>query len=549
MAISINQQVDFLWKKLGFGVAKTELPSKKDATNESVASPPFLPGDKIWTNSHLIPAVIPTLSSGEVQIHSQATNSAVECVMDVTSTTNRTWFTNLSDWIPVEFGSTYQVKVFIAPASSSLPESNGVRLYAAGTNNDDEWYFDYASGVLHFIGSELPAQNWSGKKIYICGARYVGLKGLGELSAATIGNITITGSTISSTSELTLLSSSSNINVSGATIQNLAYPTLPTDAATSKFVTDTILALHPNTIYQGDSILRLSDPTGNAGILTLSIDGNIVLTADRAGATVGQVTINGDTVSSLGDIVISPAADRVVTTPSTTAWQLPTGTTSERPLTPGPGYTRFNITSGSLEWFNGTEWTSPNLQIDSQVIVGDEITDTFDLTHATYENNILVIIQGVTQVPGVAYTVSGSTITFAEPPRDEERIEIRYISQSVTPVIPVGQIGERTVVSPDTVIVGVTPTIIDSFPIVSYQSAKYLISVVLPDGNSQLVELLVAHNGSSGTVTTLLSTELTGESAEIITYKSQIALGACEILATSSINDTKIKVQRTYIAR
>ena len=28
--------------------------------------------------------------------------------------------------------------------------------FAAGTGNDDEWFFDYQSGVLHFVGENLP---------------------------------------------------------------------------------------------------------------------------------------------------------------------------------------------------------------------------------------------------------------------------------------------------------------------------------------------------------------------------------------------------------
>ncbi|HSG50700.1 MAG TPA: hypothetical protein VLA40_01235, partial [Rheinheimera sp.] len=61
------------------------------------------------------------------------------------------------------------------------------RLFPDGTGSD-EWYFDYQSGVLHFIGDTLPSAVVSGKSIFITGARYVGATGLAGLD--TSGNTT-----------------------------------------------------------------------------------------------------------------------------------------------------------------------------------------------------------------------------------------------------------------------------------------------------------------------------------------------------------------------
>ena len=104
MTISVNQQVDFLWKKLGFGLTKTDVPSMKDATNESIVSAHFLPGDRIWAESELIPVVLPVSDTSVIEVFTGA-NSAL-CTMDLTSTINRTWLTNLTDWVPIEYGST-----------------------------------------------------------------------------------------------------------------------------------------------------------------------------------------------------------------------------------------------------------------------------------------------------------------------------------------------------------------------------------------------------------------------------------------------------------
>jgi len=546
MTISVNQQVDFLWKKIGFGVAKTDVPSIKDATNESIISSPFIPGHKIWADAILVPPVKPAVTSAVVHIHAQNTNSALECTMDITSTPYRTWFTGFQDWIPIEFGSTYQVKVFLAPTGSSTPETTGIQLYAAGTNNDDEWYFDYEAGVLNFIGTTLPAQTWIGKKIFVCGARYVGIKGMSQSASSLIGNITISGDTISSINDLYIAPATGNINISGATIQNAAYPTMPTDVATSQYVIDEILALHPNTIYQGDSILRMSDPTGNAGVLTLHMDGSLVWSVTGAGTTLGDITINGDTISSMNDIHIAPAADKVIIADYSTALGMPAGTSAERPPAPQLGFTRYNTSLGSLEWYNGTDWAGPQSSITSQVLTGDGVATNFNLTQSTHQNNILVTIQGVTQVPGVSYTVAGSVITFNEAPVMNEKVEIRFISQSVTPTLPIGQLTDTAVIDPPPHIVNMNNVVLDSFPIASYRAAKYVLSIVAADGNAQMAEILMTHNGTTQALCQVTSTDMTAGGTTVLTYVAQIALGSCELLAISTTPLTTVKMQKTY---
>lgn len=187
MAISDINKIDFLWKKVGYGVAKTDTTSNKSASNESIASPLLLRGDTIWTDAHQIPAVKPQISSEYVQVHDDYLSTTVMCEMDNTSTPMRTWKTSQTDWIPVEFGPTYQVKVYVDSPDAGDPQTSGTRLYPDGVNND-EWFFDYAAGVLHFIGDTLPSNVVNGKVIYVTGARYVGNKGLGDYTPSSGGS-------------------------------------------------------------------------------------------------------------------------------------------------------------------------------------------------------------------------------------------------------------------------------------------------------------------------------------------------------------------------
>ena len=69
-------------------------------------------------------------------------------------------------------------------------------MFPAGSGNNDEFFFDYQSGVLHFIGTNLPnGVNFSGKSVYVSGARYTGTIGVSSLTADT-GNFTFNGSSI-----------------------------------------------------------------------------------------------------------------------------------------------------------------------------------------------------------------------------------------------------------------------------------------------------------------------------------------------------------------
>jgi len=194
MAISEAQKVDFLWKKLGYGVSKTDTNANKKATNEAIASPLLLRGNNVWSQADLIPGTMPASSAGVVTVY--PTTSPDETTADASASTNRTWKTGLTDWIPPEIGSTYLVKVYIHTAGDAAnAASSGTQVFGAGSGNNDEWFFDYQSGTLHFIGTNLPnGVNFSGKSVYVSGARYTGIKGVSVPgSTASFTDVNATG--------------------------------------------------------------------------------------------------------------------------------------------------------------------------------------------------------------------------------------------------------------------------------------------------------------------------------------------------------------------
>jgi|TARA_R110001592_G_scaffold132997_3_gene347975 hypothetical protein len=180
MAISDSQKVDLLWKKVGFGKMKTDTNASKFAPNEANASDFIIKSTQIWAQDSSITGVIPAANSSVTQVYLDSVSGGHEFVEDGTATDNRTWKTGITNWIPPTFGATYQLKVYAAPTGTANPQTNGTQLFETGSGNDDQWYFDYQSGILNFIGSNLPTAIGTGTSnvLYAAGAKYVGTFGV-----------------------------------------------------------------------------------------------------------------------------------------------------------------------------------------------------------------------------------------------------------------------------------------------------------------------------------------------------------------------------------
>jgi len=308
MSISANNKIDLLYKKL-FGVAKTDLDTLKSPSNEAIASPTLNRGDKVWVESGSIPASAPASNSSIVQVYTNGTS--VQCVADTTATpissVYPTWKTSLTDWIPVEFGPDYFIKVFVDTAGAANCVSTGTQIFDSGIAGTGEWFFDTSSGVLNFIGGTIPAALTVSKVIFISGYRYVGLK---DVSTSLVlkrgdtitGNIVISNTT-SSTSNTTgaLVVSgglgvgkdiyATNITANGAVYGSLfGNANTATALQTGRYIGITAGDVNANSVY--------FDGTGNANVaLVLSTMANV--TAGQYGST---TTIPVITVSSNGRV-------------------------------------------------------------------------------------------------------------------------------------------------------------------------------------------------------------------------------------------------------
>jgi hypothetical protein len=242
MAVSIAQYVDLLFKKLQ-GVAKTANASTKSASNESIASPAFLRGDIIWMQADQIPGTAQAVT--DIANARTGTNS-VESTADTTvppiGGIRPTWLTNVTYWIPQEFGATWLPKVFVGPSGAANIEATGTQIFSAGSGGTGEYYFDTQSGVLNFIGETIPTVLTVGNVIYVSGYEYVGDLGIGNINSANIGNLSISNTTITTTlanGNITLTSTGTElVTVSGTS--GLIIPSGNTAQRPSPEVTGTI---------------------------------------------------------------------------------------------------------------------------------------------------------------------------------------------------------------------------------------------------------------------------------------------------------------------
>lgn len=472
---SDSQKVDYLWKKIVYGAAKTDISGNIDATNEPNPSPLQIRADKILQDSASIPGVIPGSNTSIVTVYT--TSLPVECISTAgIPTPTLTWQTGRTFWVPPEFGSTYQIKVYISPSGQAGNVlTKGTQVFATGSGNNDLWVFDYQAGILNFNSNNTPYSggspiSFTGNSVYISGAVYAGAFGLpsaANITAGITGNITFSNTTIS----------------------------------------------------------------------TAFTDGNIYFSPTGTG-----------TVQFTGNAAIG----------------LPYGTDATRPTNPDIGFTRYNSSRSSIEYWDGSAWLSPGeAVISSQTINPDGSANTFALSSNTTTAGVLVSINGTLQQPTSAYTiVNNNQIQFTEIPLTTDTVEVRYISVGAVSVGSL-QFQNTTFVTLDAqsiniigniqttgfynnlannLLPNVATTTIDSYNITSYRTAKYIIQAVR-SSDVQSSETLVTHNNSTALSTTYgvitIGNSLGNVSATIVG-------GNVEVQFTPTSANTYLTVSRDF---
>ena len=298
----------------------------------------------------------------------------------------------------------------------------------------------------------------------------------------------------------------------------------------------------------------------------------------RPGASYDQVVIGNSATTS----TLVTGAKLIVNT--TDSIMLPAGTTAQRPGSTGgtdtAGMFRYNSTINAVEWYTGSAWQTASSQFttvtDTQ-FSGDGSTVTFTSVNfaAATTNGLIVSINGVLQIPTLAYSLSGSTITFTEAPASADVIDVRVLTTTATinsltstngymgfdvkndgiyiltgtssatsynyyntDGAFVSNIANVSVASAN------TATTIDTMTNSAYRSAKYTVQVT--NGASyQVAEALVIQNDTTATITTYGIVQTAGNLG-VLSATVSGGNTLLQFIATNATNNVRVK--KEYIA-
>jgi len=172
----------------------------------------------------------------------------------------------------------------------------------------------------------------------------------------------------------------------------------------------------------------------NDGITSAKIKDGDVATVDIADQAVTLAKLEHGTSSNNGKFLranngADPTYEVVAVTPtavsdqantSTGGFSMPTGTTAQRPGSPDTGESRYNSTTGSLEYYDSTKWISTNLIPNISSITGeinDEVTSNlvFAVTNNTASVDIVFSEGGSAFHTITGQAVSAGAFTIATP--------------------------------------------------------------------------------------------------------------------------------------
>jgi hypothetical protein len=282
---------------------------------------------------------------------------------------------------------------------------------------------------------------------------------------------------------------------------------------------------------------------------------------------------------------------------------VPVGPTGARPSSIfGAGYDvagmmRFNNTINNLEFYDGTNWQAAgstftvisDRQFSGNTAGGfgnvDGTNTVFTIQSNATTSGTIVSINGVMQFPTLAYSVSGSTLTFTEPPAPGDVIDVRILTTTTTVSSLTNGNGANQFIADDNgtsvwtgtsgnsterilvdtggninVLAGskitydqtakqvtnTNLTLLDSFGANTYTTAKYVISMKQGTGNVQAMESMVTTNGLNAWVTTY---GIINTGNNMGTLAANVSGGTCSLwlVPLSGTAISNVKVMTTYI--
>lgn len=183
-----------------------------------------------------------------------------------------------------------------------------------------------------------------------------------------------------------------------------------------------------NVDFGNVNINFLADPVANTdaatkGYVLSQISGNVT--------TIGNLQVTDTTISTItanANINIDPNGTGTFVIVGTNGFVIPVGNVAQRPSPAAQGTLRFNNEYERIEYYDGAEWDVVAGGITNQTITtadGNETIFTLDREATTAAT--LVMLNGVVQLPTVAYSITGNVLTFTEAPASSDIIDVRFL--------------------------------------------------------------------------------------------------------------------------
>ena len=297
----------------------------------------------------------------------------------------------------------------------------------------------------------------------------------------------------------------------------------------------------------------------------------------RPSASYDTVIIGNSAVA--GDVV----AGAKLNINTTDSIKIPVGTNAQRPGNQGQtdvqGMFRYSTTQNAIEWYTGTEWNAATTQfttIVAESFNGDGSTVDFTLSAATTTASTIVSINGIVQIPTLAYSiVTGTTLRFTEAPASGDIIDVRRLTTttSVTHIddatgynaVDVDNVdgvtistgtaaknnryrintdGAQVSLLANTAIASANvATTIDTMATGTYRSAKYTVQAT--NGTSyQVLEALLISNGTTATVMAYGTIQTAGNLG-VVTATQSGSNALLQFVALSS--STNVRITKEYL--
>jgi hypothetical protein len=244
--------------------------------------------------------------------------------------------------------------------------------------------------------------------------------------------------------------------------------------------------------------------------------GDLGVTNIPSGANIGNLQISNTTITTTlgnGNITLTATGTELVQISGTSGVVVPSGNTAQRPNPALTGTLRINTALAQIEAWDGSDWisagTAPLPVISDQQITPDGSTATFTLDYDTNQESILVSLNGVGQLPGTAYTVTGNSLAFTQAPAPADIIDIRFLSVTTTNDMIINSSGNARVVAYDTpsinievgganVLVATANKVFNVSQSHSVQLPVYDVANATALSNTAVGQVIYVSNGNSG---------------------------------------------------